>query len=114
MAKVSSDARKKYFEKIKIYKEAIEQIQKREHNLEQVVAQGGAGIGYKKITLAEESLNLVSYYVLMNSLSVALLNGVKNESFLNEARKCCYKSIIHLEDILSNYLDVPFPNTRRT
>ncbi len=108
MGKISTDARKKYFEKLKTYKESIDQIKKREQNISQVVAQGGAGVAYKRLTLAEESLDLVSYYVLMNSLSLSLLDGVKNEAYLNDARKACYKSIIHLEEILTDCLDVPF------
>ena len=108
MGKVSADAREKYFAKLKTYKESIEQIKKREQNLAQVVAQGGSGIAYKKLVMAEETLNLVSYYVFMNSLSLSLLGGVKNEAYLNDARKCCYKSIIYFEEILTNMLDVPF------
>ena len=34
--------------------------------------------------------------------------GEANEALLNDARKCLYKSIIYLEDIVSNYVDCPF------
>jgi hypothetical protein len=43
----------------------------------------------------------------MNDLSKAML-GVKNESFLNNARKTCYKVIIYLEKVVTSLLDVPF------
>ena len=43
----------------------------------------------------------------MNSLSSYLL-GVKNEGYLNAARKACYKSIIYLEDTVSSRIDAPF------
>jgi hypothetical protein len=66
-----------------------------------------AGAAYKYITLAEERLNLASYFLLQNALSVTLL-GVKNDAYLNEARKSCYQAIIYLEEVVSNYLDVPF------
>jgi len=33
---------------------------------------------------------------------------VKNEAFLNEGRKCIYKAIIYLEEIVSAYVDAPF------
>lgn len=62
---------------------------------------------YKLITLADENINLVSYYLLMNSLSLNLL-GVKNEAYLNDARKGCYKAIINLEKVVSGFVDVPF------
>jgi hypothetical protein len=61
----------------------------------------------KRFQLAGEYLNLVSYYNLMSALSLSLL-GVKNEGFLNEARKCCYKSIIFMEEVVSPYTDAPF------
>ena len=43
----------------------------------------------------------------MNSLSLSFL-GVKNEAFLNEARKCIYKALIYLEEIVSPIIDAPF------
>ena len=43
----------------------------------------------------------------MNALSVELL-GVKNEAFLNDARKTCYKCLIVLEEVVTNYIDAPF------
>ena len=107
MAKISAEARKKYSEQLKSYKSTIEQIEKRESNLAQVVAQGGPGLAYKRIALAEENLNLVSYFILLNSFSLSLL-GVKNEEYLNHARKGCYKALIRLEEVLSNMIDVPF------
>jgi hypothetical protein len=33
---------------------------------------------------------------------------VKNEAFLNEGRKCIYKAIIYLEEIVSASIDAPF------
>lgn len=107
MGKISSEAKKKYFEKLKVYKEEVERIKRQEENLEKVAETGQAGTEYKLITLADVNLNLVSYYLLMNSLSLTLL-GVKNEAYLNDARKGCYKAIIHLEKVVSNYVDVPF------
>jgi 5'-3' exonuclease len=44
---------------------------------------------------------------LLNKVSLSLL-GVKNEAFLNDARKCCYDCIIQLEKVVSDSLDVPF------
>ena len=43
----------------------------------------------------------------MNKVSTELL-GLKNEELLNKARKACYKSIIYLEKVVSDYIDVPF------
>jgi hypothetical protein len=44
---------------------------------------------------------------VLNALSISML-GVKNESYLNEARKCLYKSIIYLEEAVTSYIDAPF------
>ncbi|MCK4543121.1 MAG: hypothetical protein KAU17_12875 [Spirochaetales bacterium] len=107
MGKISADAKKYYFDRIKEYKITIDQIHKREKNILQVIKTDEKGASYKKATLADESMNLVSYYILMNSLSLSLL-GVKNDAFLNDARKACYKAIIYLEDVVSSYIDVPF------
>ncbi|MBN2051596.1 MAG: hypothetical protein JW760_14180 [Spirochaetales bacterium] len=107
MGKISNEGRHYYFEKLKQYKESIEQIEKREKNLLLIIQKDENGAEYKRVTLADESLNLVSYYLLMNNLSLTLL-GIKNEAYLNDARKACYKSLIYLEEVVSNYIDVPF------
>lgn len=107
MSKVSEEARKKYLEKIQDYKKIIEEIENREKLLLQVIDRDSSGAEYKRIRLAEESLNILSYYVLMNDLSVALL-GVKNEGYLNDARKLCYKVVIYLEQVVSSVIDGPW------
>jgi len=107
MSKVSEDARKKYLETIQEYKKTIEDIENREKLILQVMDKDVTGAEYKKIRLAEENLNLLSYYVLMNNLSNALL-GVKNEGYLNEARKLCYKVIIYMEQVVTGTIDGPW------
>jgi hypothetical protein len=107
MAKISSEAKKWYAEKIQEYKKTIEGILKRERSILAVLGTDQSGAGYKRTVLADENLNLVSYYVLMSGLSSSLL-GVKNEAFLNDARKACYKSIIYLEEVVSPLVDAPF------
>jgi hypothetical protein len=107
VGKISNEAKKRYFDKLKEYKIAIDQIIQREKTLNTVLESDENGIPFKKLLLADETLNLVSYYILMNEMSVSLL-GMKNEGFLNDARKGCYKSIIYLEEVVSPYVDVPF------
>lgn len=107
MGKVSAEARERYLEKVNQYNKQIEDISKREEMILRSVSSESAGAEYKKIRLADENLNLASYYLLMNNLSVALL-GVKNEAFLNNARKVIYKVLIYLEQVLSDYIDQPF------
>ena len=107
MPKVSEKAKQRYTEKIKEYKGQIESIEKRAKTFELEIKRGRQGENYKRITLANNALNLLSNYVLLNQLSVSLL-GIKNEAFLNEARKYCYKCIIYLEEVVSGSIDVPF------
>lgn len=107
MGKISQEAKNRYFEKVKQYKQQSEAIQKREAQILEVISKGDPGAAYKRITLAEDRLNLASLYLLLNRISVSLL-GVKNEAFLNDARKSCYQCIIFLEDVVSNYLDAAF------
>jgi hypothetical protein len=107
MKKPSDEARHRYTEYIKDYKLAIEALVEKEKKLKEAVTAGSPGVNYQKIALADDNLNLVANYLLMNSLSLTFL-GMKNEAFLNEARKCIYKTLIYLEEIVSSAIDVPF------
>lgn len=107
MAKISNEARQQYFERIKEYKHIVEAIVQREQSILRVAKAEPEADPYKYLALADERLNIASYLMLQNLLSLALL-GVKNEAFLNDARKSCYQSVIYLEEVVSNYVDVPF------
>lgn len=107
MGKISTQAKARYLERIKNYKQIIEHNKIQEKALLKEIQAASENSGIRRIEAAEQVLNRVSYFVLMNLLSVSLL-GVKNEGFLNEARKDIYKSIIYLEEAVSNYIDVPF------
>lgn len=107
MGKISQEAKNRYSEKVKEYKQQTEAILKREQQILEVIKRGDPGAAYKRLTLADDRLNLAALYLLLNRISVSLL-GVKNDAFLNDARRCCYQSVIFLEDVVSNYLDAPF------
>ncbi len=107
MGKISAQAKNRYLERIKEYKQVVEESKEKEKSQLSEINSETEGLELKKIALSEDVLSRVSYYNLMNALSVSLL-GVKNEGFLNEARKDCYKSLIYLEDAVTNYIDVPF------
>jgi len=128
MEKISSEAKKRYAERVKEYKERIDEITERNRELEASIqktskSQGLTSGQYRgdqiadletlkevnsiRFGLADQYLNVVSYFNLMNALSLSLL-GIKNESFLNDGRKSCYKSIIYMEEIVSPYIDSPF------
>jgi hypothetical protein len=117
--KISAEARKRYAERIREYKLAVDQIEERVRQLEGSLQglpkfphedadpEALREAGLARFRLAVECLNQVSYYCLMNALSVSLLI-VRNEGYLNEARKCCYKSIISLEQTVSPLVDAAF------
>lgn len=107
MAKISNEARQQYFERIKEYKQNADAIMQREQQMLKIVKADANGSAYKYLLLSDDRLNMASYFLLQNELSIALL-GVKNEAFLNDARKCCYQAIIYLEEIVTNYVDVPY------
>ncbi len=116
--KISAEAKRRYAEKLKEYKSVAEDIlsqaRKTEAQIHEAEREGqseGSPVlqtaAVLRVALGGQYLNLVSYYTLMNELSLSLL-GIKNEGYLNEARKCCYKSIICLEEVVSSFVDAPF------
>jgi hypothetical protein len=62
---------------------------------------------FERLTLVDEMLNLTSNYIILSGVSQSMLK-VKNEDALNEGRKSIYKSVIYLEEIVSNTVDAPF------
>ncbi len=107
MKKPSDEARQRYTDYVKDYKVAIDAVLQREKQYKESVAKDPAGASYQRLALAEDNINLVASYLLMNSLSQSFL-GVKNETYLNESRKCIYKALIYLEEIVSPLVDAPF------
>ena len=107
MARISNEAKIKYSERIIEYKAAVDEILKEEKKVLASVKPDESSTPYKKLGLADKMLDLVSHYTLMNSLSIFLI-GMKNDAYLNTARKACYKSIIYLEDTVSSTIDAPF------
>ncbi len=107
MAKVSEKAKKKYQEKILKHKELISEMIQTERKVVSQFKKGDVSFNPQRLDMATANLVLISYYTLINCLSLALL-GIKNDTYLNEARKCLYKVIIYLEEIVSAYIDAPF------
>jgi hypothetical protein len=105
--KPSDEARRRYAEYIQDYKNGILATLNKEKAAREAMARDPAGAPYRKLSLAEENLDIVASYLLMSSLSLSFL-GVKNEAYLNEARKCIYRAILYLEEIVSAYVDAPF------
>jgi hypothetical protein len=107
MGKITQEQRNRYFEKVKDYRKTIEAGLAKEKTLLDLLAKDDTGAGYKRLKLASDALDLCSWYILVNTSSVALL-GIKNEDYLLEARKTLVRAMKYLEDTVTAYLDVPF------
>lgn len=107
MAKVTDEARQLYGEQVSVYQQQIDALLIREKNMLMMIEKDPTGASYKRLMLTDEMLFLATLYLSKHSLSVSIL-GVKNEDALNDARKTLYKAVIYLEEVVSNYIDVPF------
>jgi hypothetical protein len=107
MAKISNEERHQYLEKIKDYRETIGAILKREQSLLLAIRKDSAGAAFKRLSLIDEMLNLASYHIILSNVSQSMLK-VKNDDALNDGRKALYKSVIYLEEIVSDFVDAAY------
>jgi hypothetical protein len=107
MAKVTDQDRKSYFEKVKVYTARTRELLDTEKKLLVEARKDTPNSPIQKLALADEMLNLSSYYVIVNGMSQAVIK-TKNEDALNDARKSLYKAVIYLEEVVSNFIDAPF------
>jgi hypothetical protein len=107
MAKISSEDRHQYYEKIKPYKAAIQGYLKKEQTVLAVLKKDSAGAVFKKLALVDEMISLASNYIILSGVSQSMLK-LRNEEALNDGRKSLYKAVIYLEEVVSNLVDAPF------
>jgi hypothetical protein len=108
MAKITDQHRQAYNEKAKHYMTTADGLLKNEKMiLLSIHKDTPEGAAFKRLTLVDEMLNLASNYIAVNGISQSVLK-VKNEEALNDARKSLYKAVIYLEEIVTNYIDVPY------
>lgn len=107
MAKVTDEARQTYGEQVSAYQQQIDALLIREKTMLMMIEKDSTGASYKRLMLTDEMLYLTTLYLAKHNLSVAML-GVKNEDALNDARKTLYKAVIYLEEVVTNFIDVPY------
>jgi hypothetical protein len=107
MAKIAQEQRNRYFEKVKQHKAMIDAALAREKTIVELIAQEPAGAVFKRLHLAEEMLDLSSWYLLINTVSLSLL-GIKNDDILIDGRKILVRALKYLEDVVTASLDAPF------
>ena len=107
MAKISDEARKDFAEAVKPYQSKIAESLNFEKSVLNEISRDKKNAPYKKLELCEEMIYISSLYMAQNSLALKILS-VRNNDILNEARKILYKSIIYLEELVTNIIDIPY------
>ena len=107
MARITQEQRNRYFDKVKEYKVFIDGIIAHEKTMVALLTKEDAGAAFKRLHLAEEMLDLASWHLLINSVSVTYL-GMKNDDILIDGRKILVRAMKYLEDVVTAFLDVPF------
>jgi hypothetical protein len=107
MAKISIEERRQYQDKIKPYRDKIVEISAKEKSLLLEIHKDPLDVALKRLTLVDDMLNLASYQIIISLVSQMRLK-IKEENALNDGRKSLYKSVIYLEEVVSNYVDAPY------
>jgi hypothetical protein len=103
MAKISEAERELYLKRTTSYKIRIDTLLQEEKRL----LENEAGDPCSCLVLADTMLNISSYYIVFQKLSLAMFN-TSDDSFLTESRKYVMKGISYLEAVVTNKVDVPF------
>ncbi len=93
-----------YNDYIKSYKSDIEEARKAQKELELKKKKMPGIEGYLNIEIALYSLKIINLNLQMNDASVEMLN-VRNEKFLNDARKEYYKILQLMEETVGTDID---------
>ncbi len=104
MAKITNEDRELFKKEAKQYEDLIKAELDKEKEMLATMKGDAVGVEYKKLILAEQMIYIATLYNAINSASVKILD-VKNNDALNEGRKILYKSIIYLEEIVTNIIN---------
>ncbi len=96
-----------YQKKLRSYDKEIARILKQEQIIQEFAQKDPGNDIYKRVAFIENLLGAVMLHLAKYRLAALYLRG-KNEAILNDMRQLIYKVIIHLEQVVSNYIDVPF------
>ncbi|MBP3709950.1 MAG: hypothetical protein J6I73_06075 [Treponema sp.] len=107
MAKITAEMRQQLADAIVPYQEKIDGLLADEKTTVNLLKRDHTDESYKKLQLAEDMIFIATLYMAQNSLSLKILDA-KNNDALNESRKTLYRAIIYLEDVVTNFVDVPY------
>ncbi len=111
MKKISAAKKAEFAERTKDIKEKIDELSKQAQEITKDIAKGNGLVNYKRLALANLYLTMIAYYIRLSDISLDVL-GIKNESYLENARKLCYKMLGNLEDIVGAHIDAPLTENK--
>jgi len=106
MGKISQAAKDIFNERVQEYRDQVAALEAREKKIRDAIQKDPTDREYKKLALADELLNLAALYLLQNGLSESLL-GNTNSDLLDGARRSCYRTVILMEEVVSDIIDAP-------
>lgn len=109
--KISAAKKAEFAERTKDIKAKIDEMNKQTQQMLKDIAKGDALANYKRLALANFYLTMIALYVRLSDISLEIL-GIKNESYLENARKLCYKVLSALEEIVGRHIDAPLTENK--
>ena len=108
MAKTINADRSQYMAKTRPYREKIKEYLSREDITSDFLnVEFNVNASLKRIGLANDMLGLASNFIILSEVSQSMMR-FRNNDALDEARKTLYKVILHLEETVTNFVDVSF------
>lgn len=99
--------RQLYLNKCSDYQSSIDTMLAWEKNFAAEMPEDPVELAVGKVKLVNESLDLSSHYIMLNEISMSVLDK-KNENAMNNARKSIIKAITFMEELVSPFLDAPY------
>jgi uncharacterized protein YlbG (UPF0298 family) len=103
---ITAKKKKEFNDRVKKFKEQVDELKKSLVLHKKKIKEHPRLQAYYKIAYALDTLKIVNLYCQMSDLSLEILN-LKNETYLNNARKEIYNVFIPIEDVLGKDIDAP-------
>ncbi len=107
MAKITEESRERFETRTTPYRELIKKYQAREKMLLDKIKQSESGTALTKIQLVEDAIYIATIYIIINKVSVAILETKNNEA-LEQARKSIMRANIYLGEVVTKLIDAPY------
>jgi hypothetical protein len=104
---MSDNSQQQYLDKCSDYQSSIDTILAWKAKFLTEPPEDPGELALSKLKLANGTLDVFSYYIILNTLSVSLLKK-RNENIVNNARKSFLNAIMLMEEVVSPFLDAPY------